>query len=91
MKIREATKKDFEEIWPIFNEIVSAGETYAYPVETDKEEAEMLWLQLPRKTYVTEDEGRILWTYYIKQIRQNPETMYATVGTWFLQKQEAEG
>ncbi len=34
MTIREATHEDFEEIWPIFYEIVSAGETYAYPRDT---------------------------------------------------------
>jgi len=36
MKIREAVKEDFEQIWIIFQHIVSAGETYAYPVETRK-------------------------------------------------------
>jgi hypothetical protein len=39
MKIGEAVKEDFEQIWIIFQHIVSAGETYAYPVETSKEEA----------------------------------------------------
>jgi len=66
MEIREATQTDFEGIWPIFHEIVSAGETYPYPPDTSKEEAVKLWLQKPRKTYVIEDEGRILGTYYIK-------------------------
>jgi len=66
MKIREATEKDFEEIWPIFSEIVSAGETYAYPRNTTKEEAKELWLHYPRKTFVIEDNGKILGTYYIK-------------------------
>jgi L-amino acid N-acyltransferase YncA len=66
MKIREATEKDFEEIWPIFSEIVSAGETYAYPRDTSKDEAKELWLYYPRKTYVIEDNGKILGTYYIK-------------------------
>jgi len=28
MTIREATKEDFDAIWPIFYEIVKAGETY---------------------------------------------------------------
>jgi len=66
MKIREATEVDFEEIWPIFHEIVSAGETYAYPQNTSKEEGKRLWLQLPRKTYVAEEECKIIGTYYIK-------------------------
>jgi len=29
MQIREAAEIDFEEIWQIFHEIVSAGDTYA--------------------------------------------------------------
>ena len=45
---------------------MSAGETYAYPRETPKEEAKRLWLDLPRKTFVVEEEGEILGTYYIK-------------------------
>ena len=30
MNVKQATGDDFEEIWPIFHEIVSAGATYAY-------------------------------------------------------------
>jgi L-amino acid N-acyltransferase YncA len=66
MQIREATETDFEEIWPIFHEIVSAGETYPYPPNTSIKEAVELWMHLPRKTYVVEGEGQILGTYYIK-------------------------
>jgi len=66
LDIREATEADFEEIWPIFQEIVTAGETYTYPQNTSKEEARRLWLDLPRQTFVAEDEGEILGTYYIK-------------------------
>ena len=64
--IRVALKEDFEEIWPIFSEIVSEGDTYAYPRNTSKEEAENLWMQLPRKTFVAEIGGKILGTYFIK-------------------------
>ena len=66
MQIREATEADFEEIWPIFHEIVSAGETYAYAQNTSKEEAKRLWMHLPRKTYVVEEDNQILGTYFIK-------------------------
>ena len=66
MQIREATETDFEEIWPIFHEIASVGETYPYPKNTSKEEAIRLWMHLPRKTYVVEEDGQILGTYYIK-------------------------
>lgn len=66
MKIREATKSDWDLIWPIFHEIVSAGETYAYETDTTKEQAEKIWLDDPRKTYVFEEDGKVLGTYYLK-------------------------
>lgn len=66
MNIREATKDDFETIWPIFYEIVKTGETYAFPMDTEKAEAAKLWLEVPRKTFVFEEEGNILGTYFIK-------------------------
>ena len=56
MNIREATEKDFDAIWPIFSEIVSAGETYAYPamqfnfVASSNEGVIRLWSKLSFKT-----------------------------------------
>ena len=72
MIIREATAADFEAIWPIFSEIVSAGDTYAYPVDTTRENAERLWIQQPRMTFVAEDGGDILGTYYIRTNASGP-------------------
>jgi ribosomal protein S18 acetylase RimI-like enzyme len=66
MILREATSEDFDRIWPLFHEIVAAGETYAYARDIGKDEAKRLWLDTPRKTYVAEEDGRILGTYYIK-------------------------
>lgn len=80
MKIREATEVDFEKIWPIFHEIVSVGETYAYSRNTSKEEANHLWMQLPRKTYVAEENGQILGTYYIKTNHAGPGSHVCNCG-----------
>ncbi len=66
MNIREATAKDFEKIWPIFHEIVSLGETYAYSRSTTKNEALKIWLTAPKKTFVFEEDNQILGTYYLK-------------------------
>lgn len=49
MKIREATISDFEAIWPIFHEIVSAGETYGFDPNSTKAQAKTLWMDLPQK------------------------------------------
>ena len=66
MNSREATLEDFDEIWPIFHEIVSAGASYAYAVDTTKAEAIKIWLESPRKTYVFEEDGHILGTYFLQ-------------------------
>ena len=72
MNIREATEKDFDKIWPIFHEIVKAGETYAYPTDTTKDEAKKIWIDAPRKTFVFEEDGKILGTYYVKTNQSGP-------------------
>ena len=72
MKIREATKEDFDLIWPIFQEIVRAGETYVYPQNTSKEQALKIWMDTPKKTYVLEEDGDLLGTYYIKTNQAGP-------------------
>jgi ribosomal protein S18 acetylase RimI-like enzyme len=63
---RKANNQDFDQIWPIFHEIVTTGDTYAYPTDISKEQALHVWLKVPRETYVFEDDGRILGTYYLK-------------------------
>lgn len=72
MNIRIAGRYDFDLIWPIFKEVVSAGETYAYPRDTSKEEALKLWIETPRFTYVFEENGIVLGTYYLKTNQLGP-------------------
>ncbi len=66
LQIRLATDADFEQIWPIFHNIVAAGDTYTYPPDTNQQQAYQLWMQAPRLTFVAEEDGEILATYYIK-------------------------
>lgn len=72
MRIREATSEDFDRIWPIFREIVAAGDTYAYPTDISTEEAHEAWIEVPQATYVAEDDGQILGTYYLKTNQSGP-------------------
>jgi L-amino acid N-acyltransferase YncA len=79
MTIREAVKADFDSIWPIFREIVSAGDTYAYAADTTKEQAFKIWIETPRKTYVLE-EGSILGTYFLKTNQAGPGSHVCNCG-----------
>lgn len=72
MDIREANSEDFPSIWSIFHEIVKAGETYAYRQDTNQQEALAIWLEAPRKTFVFEENGIILGTYYLKTNQAGP-------------------
>lgn len=72
MNIRLATESDFDAIWPIFREVVSAGDTYAYERDTSKDDASRIWLETPDRTYVAEQRGEILGTYYIKTNQAGP-------------------
>jgi ribosomal protein S18 acetylase RimI-like enzyme len=72
MSIREAGSEDFDQIWPFFQEIAAAGETYAYPPDITREQARKLWMDAPSKTFVFEEDGRILGTYYIKTNQAGP-------------------
>lgn len=80
MNIREATKEDWESIWLIFSEIVAAGETYGYEPTTTKAQAEKIWLDAPRKTYVFEEHGHVLGTYYIKTNQAGPGSHVCNCG-----------
>ncbi|WP_027006918.1 GNAT family N-acetyltransferase [Conexibacter woesei] len=64
MEIRDATAADWPEIWPIFEAIVRAGETYAYDLETGYDEGRALWMERPpaRVAVAVGDDGAILGT-----------------------------
>ena len=80
MIIREAAAADFAAIWPIFHEVVAAGDTYSYAPEISQEEARRQWLELPNRTYVAEDDGQVLGTYYLKTNHQGPGSHVCNCG-----------
>ena len=91
MKIREITENDFENIWPIFEEIVHAGETYAYPRDIKKDAAKQLWIEYSSKTFVFEDENGILGTYYIKTNQSGPGQHVCNCGYMVSSKARGQG
>ncbi|MFC8535639.1 GNAT family N-acetyltransferase [Streptomyces sp. NPDC057249] len=64
MLIREATSEDWPAIWPFFNEIVAAGETFTYPLDLQEADAAGWWLlEPPNRTVVAvADDGTVLGT-----------------------------
>lgn len=70
--IREASKEDFERIWPIFESVARRGDTYAYPCDISYEQAFNEWMLKPRRTYLFEKSGEVLGTYYVKTNHDGP-------------------
>lgn len=80
MKIREALKEDWKSIWPIFHEIATVGETYAFDSATTMDQAENIWLNTPCKTFVFEEGGKIVGTYYLKTNQAGPGSHVCNCG-----------
>jgi L-amino acid N-acyltransferase YncA len=61
MQIRVATGDDWPRIWPFFERIVAAGETYAYPDGLSSDAARRLWMEPPPgRTVVAVDGETVL-------------------------------
>ena len=66
LDIRMAAEGDFDAVWSLFHAIVQKGETYAFAPDTDRAEAQRLWMDIPTATYVAVQEGQVVGTYFIK-------------------------
>ncbi len=63
MQIREYTDDDWPSIWPIFREVVTAGDTYAYDPDWSSEQAREIWVEgATGHTVVACDGSRVLGT-----------------------------
>lgn len=63
MQIRDYTDADWPSIWPIFQSVVNAGETYTYDPTWPSEQAHDVWVEAPpAHTVVACDGPRILGT-----------------------------
>lgn len=91
IQIRAAQKADFPAIWPIFQQVAVAGDTYAYPQDIDYATAERLWMQQPRCTWVAERDGEILGTYYLKTNQPGPGAHVCNCGYMVAESARGQG
>ncbi|WP_416885868.1 GNAT family N-acetyltransferase [Marinospirillum sp.] len=91
MQIRLAVAADFEQIWPFFKEIAAAGETYAYPRDLTQQEAAALWMSAPRETYVVEQQGQLVGSYYLKTNQAGPGSHVCNAGYMVAEAARGQG
>ena len=66
IRIRRAGEDDFDAIWSIFHRVVRSADTYPYPPDTDRDQARVLWMAPPNRTYVALEDRKVMGTYYIR-------------------------
>ncbi|MBY5693661.1 GNAT family N-acetyltransferase [Rhizobium leguminosarum] len=66
MLIRLADKDNRSAIWRIIGPTIRAGETYALDRDLSEADALAYWMGADRETFVAEEDGVVLGTYYIK-------------------------
>jgi ribosomal protein S18 acetylase RimI-like enzyme len=67
LQIREYLASDWPNVWPILQETIVAGETYAFSPQSSEEEIRKAWIGVPARTFVACDpDGQVLGTYFIK-------------------------
>ncbi len=67
MQVRAAIPDDAPAIWSIIGPVIRAGETYALDPTMSETDALAYWLGTDKETFVVEDDGVILGTYYMRR------------------------
>jgi len=66
MLIRPALTQDRAAIWSIIGPVIREGETYTLDRDMDEDEALSYWMGPDKETFVAEEGGLILGTYYMR-------------------------
>jgi len=66
LNIRTAVAADTNDIWAILEPVFRAGETYTVARDISKEDAIRYWCAPGYETFVAEEGGRVLGTYFLR-------------------------
>ncbi|HYZ48406.1 MAG TPA: GNAT family N-acetyltransferase [Sphingomonas sp.] len=66
MLIRPAGPKDAAAIWSIIEPVIRAGDVYALDRDLSKDEGLAYWFEADKETFVAEESGIVLGTYYLR-------------------------
>lgn len=66
LRIRPASSDDAAAIWAILEPVIRAGETYTLDRDMIEAEALAYWFGADKETFVAEEGGVVLGTYYLR-------------------------
>lgn len=70
--VREIGAEEFEQVWPIFQEVIAGEDTYSYPVDLSLEQARAMWTAPPARCFVAEAGGEVLGCYRLSPNQMGP-------------------
>jgi ribosomal protein S18 acetylase RimI-like enzyme len=80
MTVREATSQDRDAIWAILEPMIRRGDTYTLPRDMIREQALEYWFASEKETFVWEQNGAVLGTYFLKANQQGGGAHVANCG-----------
>ena len=80
INIRLARKEDRGAIWEMFHDVISTGDVFAFDPEMSREDGLAFWCGPDKHTYVSEQNGRVCGTYYLKSNQQGGGAHIANAG-----------
>src|SRR5438034_3571465 len=73
LQFRPAAESDWPAIWPLWHEIVAAGDTYCYNPATDSDTARQMWLPSGNdETWVVSVSDEVLGSYHLSPNQAGP-------------------
>jgi hypothetical protein len=78
MVIRPARAADLSSIWSIIGPIIRSGETYTLDPSMSEADALAYWMSADKETFVAEEDGLILGTYYMRPTKLAVAPTFAT-------------
>jgi ribosomal protein S18 acetylase RimI-like enzyme len=80
LTVRRAKTSDRDAIWLILEPVIRAGDTYTLPSEMSREDALAYWFSDGHESFVAEEDGAILGTYYLRANQRGGGSHVANCG-----------
>ena len=66
MDIRPLRDSDWPAVWSLLQATFAAGDTYTFAPDSSEADIRKAWVEMPLATFVAEEGGTLMGTYFIK-------------------------
>jgi ribosomal protein S18 acetylase RimI-like enzyme len=66
LAIREIDAEGFAAAWPVFHEVIAAGDTYSYAPDMTMQQAQAMWTTPPSRCFVATRGSEVLGLYMLR-------------------------